>query len=105
MGVIAADHTTICKFNYKDSQRYRPVWKAIQVLCAKTEENTASSMSNEPEFIVLEIPDIMCSKLMVPYCSLLTLKKLSQGKIQSPFLLSHSPEILFFSAVRISSIQ
>lgn len=46
VGVIAADHRTICKFNSRDSQRYRPVWKAIQVLCAKKEENTASSMSN-----------------------------------------------------------
>ena len=46
VGVIAADHATICKFNSRDSQRYRPVWKAIQVLCAKKEESTASSMSN-----------------------------------------------------------
>ena len=45
VGVAAADHRTICKFNDKDSQRYRPVWKAIQALCVKTEEVTASSMS------------------------------------------------------------
>ena len=46
VGVIAANHVTICKFNSRDSQRYRPVWKAIQVLCTKTEQNPASSMSN-----------------------------------------------------------
>ena len=45
VGVIAADHRTICKFSDKDSQRYRPIWKAIQVLCAKAEEGTASGMS------------------------------------------------------------
>ena len=28
--VSAADHTTICKFNHKDSTRYRPVWMAFQ---------------------------------------------------------------------------
>ena len=45
VGVAAADHKTICKFNNKDSPRYRPVWKAIRELCAETRKDTASSMS------------------------------------------------------------
>lgn len=54
-GVTAADHRTICKFNDKDSQRYRPVWKAIQMLCANPEEVQASTVArnqSESLFIV-----------------------------------------------------
>ena len=46
VGVIAANHVTICKFHSRDSRRYRPVWQAIQALFEKKEENAASSMSN-----------------------------------------------------------
>ena len=46
VGVAHADHRTICKFNNKDSIRYKPVWQTIQALCVKTEEVSASSMSN-----------------------------------------------------------
>ena len=46
VGVIAANHVTICKFHSRDSRRYRPVWQAIQALFEKKEEKAASSMSN-----------------------------------------------------------
>lgn len=55
VGVTAADHRTICKFNDKDSQRYRPVWKAIQMLCPNPEEVQASTVArnqSESLFIV-----------------------------------------------------
>ncbi len=45
VGVIGADHRMICKFNDKDSQRYRHIWQAIQVLCVEIMEGTASGMS------------------------------------------------------------
>ena len=31
---IAANHKDICKFDRPDCSKYRPVWKALQVLCA-----------------------------------------------------------------------
>lgn len=44
MGVAAANHVSICKFSDKDSQRYMPVWTAIQTLCVQSKEVTASSI-------------------------------------------------------------
>ncbi len=45
VGVIEADHRMICKFNDKDSQRYRHIWQATQMLCVEIVEDTASRMS------------------------------------------------------------
>lgn len=49
VGVAAANHRTICKFNDKDSTRYKPVWQTIQALCVKSEEVTGLSMSDQSD--------------------------------------------------------
>ena len=39
---VPANHRNICKFSHADSMKYRPIWKAIQMICVESTDNQAS---------------------------------------------------------------
>ena len=41
---VSANHREICKFHSADSRKYRPVWKAIQLLCLEVKGDEPSRM-------------------------------------------------------------
>lgn len=41
---VSANHRDICKFSDADSPKYRPIWKAIQILCVESTGDQASCM-------------------------------------------------------------
>jgi len=56
VGVAQSNHKTMCKFEDKDSQKYRPIWLAIKALAESvlaTETNFASGIArNDGELVI-----------------------------------------------------
>src|SRR5436305_4047914 len=45
VGVAQSNHKMVCKFDHRDSQKYRPVWMAIKALAESALAAGASSVS------------------------------------------------------------
>jgi hypothetical protein len=56
VGVAQSNHKTMCKFEDKDSQKYRPIWLAIKALAESvlaTEANFVSGIAwNDGELVI-----------------------------------------------------
>jgi hypothetical protein len=49
VGIADANHITVCKFDHANSQKYRPVWKAIKELADSAVADSVPCMLS-PEF-------------------------------------------------------
>jgi hypothetical protein len=45
VGVAQSNHKTVCKFDHRDSQKYKPVWLAIKALAESALAAEADSVS------------------------------------------------------------